>query len=278
MSWYTKPNDLVYSFKNGSFFLDGTLDLYGDYCQIILDEGSSGKSSNSLQLSDLHNSQFIIRNGSTFETTSFRWGYQKSTNNVCLVTNATLKITGYMTLGANKGSDTKHSKSNAVVIAKGGVLNCPAATQEFDVGWHSEDDLLFIDGGTMTDGRTTRIGYQDCLNTVFKIRGETASVSFAKTLTFDNGATLACELPLPTDRAAMTSTSTVTINPGTKFAVTLPEGFASGTYTILSAQSITGTIADADISVMGKGTCRLRQNGTSIRMTVAPRGLVVIVR
>ena len=278
LSWYTKPNDLVYSFKNGSFFLDGTLDLYGDYCQIVLDEDSSGKSSNSLQLSDLHNSQFIVRNGSTFETTSFRWGYQKSTNNVCLVTNATMKITGYMTLGANKGSDTKHSKSNAVVIAKGGVLNCPTATQEFDVGWHSEDDLLFIDGGTMTDGRTTRIGYQDCLNTVFKVRGETASVSFSRTLTFDNGATLACELPLPTDRAAMTSTSTVTINPGTKFAVTLPEGYASGTYTILTAQSITGTIADTGISVTGKGTCRLRQDGTSIKMTVAPRGLFVIVR
>ena len=279
LSWYTKPNDLVYSFKNGSFSLSGTLNLYGDNCQIILDENSSGESSNSLELNDLHNSQFIIRNGSTFETTSFRWGYQKSTNNVCLVTNATMKITGYMTLGANKGSDTKHSKSNSVVIAKGGVLNCPTVPQEFDVGWHSEDDLLFIDGGTMTDGRTTRIGYQDCLNTVFKIRGETASVSFSKALTFDNGATLACELPLPKDRAVMTSTSTVTINLGTKFAVTLPENFASGTYTILTAQSITGTIADADISVSGKGTCRLVQDGTSIKMTVKPKsGLIVIVR
>ena len=278
LSWYTKPQDLVYSFKNGSFSFAGTLDLYGENCQLILDEGSSGNCSTSVQLIDLHNSRFIIRNGSTFETSSFRWGYQKSTNNVCLVTNATLKITGYMTLGANKGKDTMHSKSNAVVIAKGGVFNCPTASQEFDVGWHSEDDLLFIDGGTMTDARTTRIGYQDCLNTVFKVRGETASVSFTKPLTFDNGATLACELPLPTDRAAMTSTSTVTINPGTKFAVTLPEGFVPGTYTILTANSITGTIADADISVTGKGTCRLRQSGTSIKMTVAKRGLVVIVR
>ena len=190
-----------------------------------------------------------------------------------------MKITGYMTLGANKGNDTKHSKSNSVVIAKGGVLNCPAASQEFDVGWYSEDDLLFIDGGTMTDARITRIGYQNCLNTVFKIRGETASVSFSKSLTFDNGATLACELPLPTDRAVMTSTSTVTINPGTKFAVTLPENFVAGTYTILTAQSITGTIADADISVTGKGTCRLVQDETSIKMTVRSKsGLKVIVR
>ena len=279
LSWYTKPQDLVYSFKNGSFSLSGTLNLYGDNCQIILDENSSGRSSNSLELNDLHNSQFFIRNGSTFETTSFRWGYEKSTNNVCLVTNATMKITGYMTLGANKGSDTKHSKSNTIVIAKGGVLNCPAATQEFDVGWHSEDDLLFIDGGTMTDGRTTRIGYQDCLNTVFKVRGETASVSFTRALTFDNAATLACELPLPTDRAVMTSTSTVTINPGTKFAVTLPEGFTPGTYTILTASSISGTIADADISVTGKGKCRLVQDGTSIKMTVRSKsGLKVIIR
>ena len=114
---------------------------------------------------------------------------------------------------------------------------------------------------------------------MFKVRGETASVSFSNTLTFDNGATLACELPLPKDRAVMTSTSTVTINPGTKFAVTLPEGFVPGTYTILTANSITGTIADADISVTGKGTCRLVQNGTSIKMTVkSDSGLIVIVR
>ena len=279
MSWYSTPKNLVYSFKNGSFFFNGTLSPSGDNCQIILDENSSGESSNSLQLENIHNGQFIISNGSTFRTTSFRWGYQKSTKNVCLVTNATLTITGYMTLGANKGSDTMHSKSNSVVIAKGGVFNCPTATQEFDVGWHSEDDLLFIDGGTMTDGRTTRIGYQDCLNTVFKVRGETASVSFSKALTFDNAATLACELPLPTDRAVMTSTSTVTINSGTKFAVTLPEGFTPGTYTILTANSIIGTIEDADISVTGKGTCRLIQDGTSIKMTVKSNsGLTIIVR
>ena len=279
MSWYTKPNDLVYSFKNGSFSFTGVLEMLGDNCQLILDEAASGRSSTSLQLSGLHNSQFIIRNGSTFETGSFRWGYQNSTNNVCLVTNATLTITGYMTLGANKGKDTMHSKSNAVVVAKNGILNCPSSTQEFDVGWHSEDDLLLIDGGTMTDGRVTRIGYQDCLNPVFKVRGETASVTFSNALTFDNGATLACELPLPTDRAVMTSTSTVTINSGTKFAVTLPEGFTPGTYTILTANSITGTIADADISVTGKGTCKLVQDGTSIKMTVKPKiGLILIVR
>lgn len=279
MSWYTKPNDLVYSFKNGSFSFTGVLEMLGDNCQLILDEAASGRSSTSLQLSGLHNSQFIIRNGSTFETGSFRWGYQNSTNNVCLVTNATLTITGYMTLGANKGKDTMHSKSNAVVVAKNGILNCPSSTQEFDVGWHSEDDLLLIDGGTMTDGRVTRIGYQDCLNPVFKVRGETASVTFSNALTFDNGATLACELPLPTDRAVMTSTSTVTINLGTKFAVTLPEGFASGMYTILTAQSITGTIADVDVSVTGKGTCRLVQDGTSIKMTVRSKsGITVIIR
>ena len=98
-------------------------------------------------------------------------------------------------------------------------------------------------------------------------------------LTFDNGATLACELPLPKGRAVMISTSTVTINPGTKFAVTLPEGFASGTYTILTAQSITGTIADVDVSVTGKGTCKLVQDGTSIKMTVKSNsGLTIIVR
>lgn len=279
MSWYSTPKNLVYSFKNGSFFFNGTLSPSGDNCQIIMDENSSGESSNSLQLDNIHNGQFIISNGSTFRTTSFRWGYEKSTKNVCLVTNATLTITGYMTLGAHKGSDTTHSKSNSVVIAKGGAFNCPTAPQEFDVGWHSEDDLLLIDGGTMTDGRVTRIGYQDCLNPVFKVRGETASVSFSKALTFDNAATLACELPLPTDRAVMTSTSTVTINPGTKFAVTLPEGFTPGTYTILTANSITGTIADADVSVKGKGTCRLVQDGTSIKMTVRSKsGLKVIIR
>jgi len=278
MAWYNNaaPKDLVYSFKNGSFS-DGTLGLYGDNCQLILDEGSSGESSG-LQLSGIYNSLFVIRNGSTFETSSFCWGHENSANNVCLVTNATLTISGDMTLGARKAMSSNHPKSNVLVIAKDGVLNCPTASKKFDVGFSSDNDLLFIDGGTMTDACATRIGYQDCTNTVFKVRGATASVSFTKALSFDNAATLACELPLPTDRAAMTSTSTVTINPGTKFAVTLPEDFASGTYTILTANSITGTIADADISVTGKGTCRLRQNGTSIRMTVAKRGLTLIVR
>ena len=274
--WYSTPKDLVFSFKNGSFSA-GTLSI-GDNGQIILDEGSMGESSG-LQLGGAHNSQFIISNGSTFETTSCCWGYENSTNNVCLVTNATLTITSDMTLGARKAMNTNRPKSNAIVVAKGGVFNCTTASKKFDVGFSSEDDLLFVDGGTLTDARVTRIGYQDCLNTVFKIRGETASVSFTNTLTFDNAATLACELPLPTDRAVMTSTSTVTINPGTKFAVTLPEGFASGTYTILTAQSITGTIADVDVSVTGKGTCRLVQDGTSIKMTVKPKiGLILIVR
>ena len=159
------------------------------------------------------------------------------------------------------------------------MADCPTATKKFYVGLGSDNDLLFIDGGTMTDACETRIGHQNCQNTVFKVRGETASVSFTKALTFDNAATLACELPLPTDRAVMTSTSTVTINPGTKFAVTLPEGFTPGTYTILTANSISGTIADADISVTGKGTCRLIQDGTSIKMTVKSNsGLTIIVR
>ena len=278
IAWYSTPKDLVYSFKNGSFFFDGTLSL-GTDGKIILDEGSTGRSSNGLNLNSVYNSQFLIRNGSTFETTLFCWGHENSTNNVCLVTNATLTITGDMTLGARKAMNTNHPKNNAIVIAKDGLFDCPTASKKFDVGFSSDNDLLFIDGGTMTDGRTTRIGYQDCLNTVFKVRGETASVSFTNMLTFDNAATLACELPLPMDRAVMTSTSTVTINSGTKFSVTLPEGFTPGTYTILTANSITGTIADADISVTGKGICKLVQDGTSIKMTVKPKnGLIVIVR
>ena len=278
IAWSNNPKDLVYSFKNGSFFFDGTLSL-GTDGKIILDEGSTGRSSSGLNLNSVYNSQFIIRNGSTYETTSLCWGHENSTNNVCLVTNATLTVTGDMTLGARKAMNTNHPKSNTIVIAKDGLFDCSTASKKFDVGFSSDNDLLFIDGGTMTDARVTHIGYQDCLNTVFKIRGETASVSFTNTLTFDNAATLACELPLPTDRAVMTSTSTVTINPGTKFAVTLPEGFAPGTYTILTANSIIGTIEDADISVTGKGTCRLVQDGTSIKMTVKPEsGLNVIVR
>ena len=277
MAW-SSPKDLVYAFKNGLFSLSSSLGLYGDNCQLILDENSSGESSG-LQLNGIYNSQFIIRDGSTYETTSFCWGYENSTNNVCLVTNATLTVTGDMTLGARKAMSSNHPKSNTIVIAKDGVFNCPTASKKFDVGFSSDNDLLFIDGGTMTDACVTRIGYQDCLNTVFKVRGATASVSFTNTLTFNNAATLACELPLPTDRAVMTSTSTVTINPGTKFAVTLPEGFTPGTYTILTANSITGTIEDADISVTGKGTCKLVQDGTSIKMTVKPKsGLIVIVR
>ena len=277
MSWYSTPKNLVYSFKNGSFFYSGTLSPSGDSCQILLEEGSSGESGG-LQMSGLYNSQFVIRNGSTFATASFSWGHENSTNNVCIVTNATLTITDNMTLGAKKSTSTP-PKSNAIVIAKDGAFNCPTATKKFYVGLYSDNDLLFIDGGTMTDACETRIGHQNCQSTVFKVRGETASVSFTNTLTFDNAATLACELPLPADRAVMTSTSMVTINPGTKFAVTLPEGFTPGTYTILTANSIIGTIADADISVTGKGTCRLIQDGTSIKMTVKPKiGLILIVR
>ena len=61
MSWYSTPKNLVYSFKNGSFFFDGTLSPSGDNCQIILDENSSGESSNSLQLDNIHNGQFNVK-------------------------------------------------------------------------------------------------------------------------------------------------------------------------------------------------------------------------
>lgn len=125
----------------------------------------------------------------------------------------------------------------------------------------------------------TTIGKEDCTGTTIKFRGETAAATFTKTLTFDNTATLACELPLPADRAVMTSSSTVTINPGTKFAVTLPEDFARGTYTILTAESITGTIDEKDVIVNGKGVCQLTQDGTSIKMTVKPSGgLIIVIR
>lgn len=77
----------------------------------------------------------------------------------------------------------------------------------------------------------------------------------------------------------MTSLSTVTINEGTKFEVTLPEGFTRGTYTIFTAKSIAGTIAAEDVFVKGKGVCQLTQDGTSIKMTVKPSGgMIVIVR
>ena len=99
-------------------------------------------------------------------------------------------------------------------------------------------------------------------------------------LSFGTGVTLATELPLPADRPLMTSSQAVTINPGVKFEVTLPDGFQKGTYTILTAKSIAGTIAEDDIVVKGKGTCSLTQDGSSICMTVKPTagGLIVIVQ
>ena len=283
MSWNSSPESLVYSFtNNASFMLNATLTPGGVNNKLILDDNSTGESSNSLETDDsLTNFEFLIDNGSTFKTTSFRWGKKLAHDNTVIVgKDSTLRITGYVTFGANKGSETNHAKNNSVIVRKDGLLNCGTAPQEFDFGLHSENDLLYLDGGKLTSGRTTRIGSSDFIGSAFKLRGETAEATFTGVLSFGTGVTLATELPLPADRPLMTSSQAVTINPGVKFEVTLPDGFQKGTYTILTAKSIAGTIAEDDIVVKGKGTCSLTQDGSSICMTVKPTagGLIVIVQ
>lgn len=281
--WTTSPTDLVYSFTNASFYFNSTLKPAGENCKLEL-VNSSGESSNSLEAQDtLDGFQFIIRDGSEFKTTSFRWGYKLAKNNMVLVTNATLKLTGYVTMGANKGSETNHSKNNSIIIQKDGFFNCPNARQEFDVGWHSENDLLFIDGGRLFAKRTSRIGYQDCSGTVFKVRGETAEAEFDGTLSFDNKATLATELPLPLDRAVITCSDAVAVNDGIKFEVTVPEGtlIKKTQYTILTGKSITGMIEPENVAVKGKATAELvkSDDGKSLILTLKPRvGLLMIIR
>lgn len=283
MFWYTSPEELVYSFAdNASFSFNGTLKPEGRKNKLILDNRSTGSSSNSLETQDsLSDFEFLIDNGSSFTTTSFRWGYKFAHDNTVIVgKDSTLRITGYVTFGANKGSETNHAKNNSVIVRKDGLLKCGTAPQEFDLGLHSENDLLYLDGGKLTSGRTTRIGSSDFIGSAFKLRGETAEATFTGALSFGTGVTLATELPLPADRPLMTSSQEVTINPGVKFEVTLPDGFQKGTYTILTAQSIAGTIAKEDIVVKGKGTCSLVQDGSSICMTVKPTtgGLIVIFK
>lgn len=284
--FYQGPEGLTYSFaNNASFNQSTTITIYGSDNTIVLDGQSTGKGGNSLELSDnAENFNFKILNGSEFETTSYRWGKKLAQGNTTTVSNATLKITGYMTLGANSGSEVNHSKNNSIIIQKDGFLNCPNAPQTFDVGWYSENDLLFIDGGRLYAKRTSRIGYLDCSGTVFKVRGETAEAEFDGTLSFDNAVTLSAELPLPTDRAVISCTGAVTINDGTKFEITVPEPVTAPTqYTILTGKSITGMIALADVSVNGeaKATLTKSDDGKSLILTLKPKtatGMIVIFR
>ena len=284
-AFYQGPEGLIYSFTNSaSFNQSTTITIYGSNNQIVLDNQSTGKGGNSLELSDnTQNFNFTILNGSEFETTSYRWGKKLAQGSTTTVSNATLKITGYMTLGANSGSEVNHSKNNSIIIQKDGFFNCPKATQTFDVGWHSENDLLFIDGGRLFAKRTSRIGYQDCSGTVFKVRGETAEAEFDGTLSFDNKATLATELPLPLDRAVITCSDAVAVNDGIKFEVTVPEGtlVKKTQYTILTGKSITGMIEPENIVVKGKATAELvkSDDGKSLILTLKPRvGLLMIIR
>lgn len=283
-AFYQGPEGMIYSFTNSaSFNQSTTITICGSNNQIVLDNQSSGKGGNSLELSDnTQNFNFTILNGSEFETTSYRWGKKLAQGSTTTVSNATLKITGYMTLGANSGNDVDHSKNNSIIVQKDGFFNCRKATQTFDVGWHSENDLLFINGGRLYAERTSRIGYSDCSGTVFKVRGESATAEFKGTLSFDNAATLAAELPLPTERAVITCSDVVTINDGTKFEITVPEPvIKKAQYTILTGKSITGMIAPADVSVKGeaKATLTKSDDGKSLILTLKPKtGMIVIYR
>ena len=174
------------------------------------------------------------------------------------------------------------------IVAKDGKVTFTGSTQNLELGKHSDDDLFFVDDGvvditTSRDDQPTRIGSVDCAGTVFKLRGENAKFTSKAPMIFDNAATFALELPLATDRDLVKTTNAITINDGTKFEVTVPEGtlIKKTQYTILTGKSITGMIEPENVVVKGKATAELvkSDDGKSLILTLKPRvGLMLLVR
>ena len=236
-----------------------------------------------LRSSSCNQSRMIVKGGTSISAESLNWCERSGNGTDLIITNATVTISGITTIGAQQGKATQYqSKDMRIVVAKDGVFNGASLR----IGQYSTNDTFFVDGGVARFSDVATVGYQldGYSNAVVAVRGETAALTFDKTLVFNDYSGLAAELPLPSDRAVITCSDVVTINDGTKFEITVPEPVTEQTqYTILTGKSITGMIAPADVSVKGEAKATLAKSADekSLILTLRPKsasGMIVICR
>ncbi|MGN0844369.1 MAG: hypothetical protein ACI4QT_04020 [Kiritimatiellia bacterium] len=273
----------------------GTL-LSGNPGTYLIDDSSTAVIDATEFISLADGSSFTISGGSTLSAKKLSPGYKACQNLTVLVTNATAEATQYLRIGASQAgtqnnlgkTETYGSTNTTLRIAAGGKLNLAASVANpLTIGWTSTADTLFVDGGEFTSLTTQKmiVGYTNCVDATLKIRGETATMDLAGGLDFQLGGetypavgtTLACELPLNRTRAAIVANGAVTIAPGTKLKISVPED-AFGVYTLLEAPSIEGTFAAADIEVEGRLKVDVLQDGNSVVLRANSHGSQIILR
>lgn len=235
-----------------------------------------------LRASSCTQSRMIVKGGTSISAGSLNWCERSGNGTDLIITNATITISGTTTIGAQQGKAMQYQSNNMrIVVEKDGIFTGASLR----IGQYSTNDTFFVDGGTATFSDVATIGYQadGYSNAVIKVRGETAALTFNKSLTFNKFAGIAAELPLPSDREIIKCVGAVTLSDDTKLEVTVPEGMLDKKtrYTILTGESITGMIEPENIVVKGKATAELvkSDDGKSLILTLKPRvGLMLLVR
>lgn len=230
---------------------------------------------------------------STVTLQSLYWGYESCKSCHLNLTNSTVTTYKYHQMGgritsASSGNVPRPSQDMCITVYKDAVYHAATKSgvseKSFSLGNYSTNDFFFVDGGMAKIDVNANICDVVSSNSIFKVRGETASAVFAKNLNFKDGSVLACELPLPIDRPVMTCAGQVTLKDNVKYEVTVPKGFSQkSTYTLLasSAKTISGEIAPKNVVVNGKATATVEKSadGKSILLTVKPlSGLMLILR
>ena len=259
--------------------------LYGSNVKALFDGATLDSSTLSLEPGSVANFTWDVAN-STVSLLSFYWGKQSCKSCRLNLTNSTFTASKYHQTGGRKDSDGNWltSEDMGVVIRKSAVFHAGSANgKTLSIGNYSTNDFIFVDGGTLQSDWDATICAEGSSNAIFKVRGETASAVFSRSLNFQNGSVLACELPLPTDRPVITCAGQVTLKDNVKYEVTVPKDFSQKTSCTLltSTKTISGEIAPENVVVNGKATATVEKSadGKSILLTVKPlSGLMLILR
>ena len=247
-----------------------------DFDKAIINGGSS------FQTAKGNNVTLVLNNGTTLNASAVAWGCRTCSRSTLIISNSTVTTTGTTTIGANDARIGSYTgRDMQIIVAEGGAYSGVA----LQVGKFSTNDTFFVDGGTATFSGAAKIGNASddvTVNSFVKVRGESSVLSFNSTLSFTASAGIACELPLPKDRAAISCAGKVTLADDTKLEVTVPDDFSQKvTHTLLTGSSIANTIAPENVVVNGKATATVEKSadGKSILLTVKPlSGLMLILR
>ena len=274
--------------------VSGTTLLSGSPATYLIDDSSTANIGQTEFIS-ANDTTFTIAGGSLLTAQKLSPGYKDCQNMTVLITNATAKVAQYLRIGAsqaglssNLGNVALYGSTNTTLrIAAGGKLEvAETVINPLTVGWTSTADTLFVDGGELVSLSTQDmvIAYTNCVDATLKVRGETAAIDLAGNLKFQlggetygtTGTTLAVELPLSGDRAAIRAQGAVTIAPGTKLRVTVPKDVL-GRYRLLEAASIEGGFTEDNIEVDGNAKVTVIQDATSIILQASKNGLCIIL-